>query len=129
MKKRIFITAAITGALAVIMGAFGAHALQGILKPKDLEVWHTGVQYQFYHTAALMGLAGLSRSKTRLVKDAYYLFLIGIIFFSGSLYLLACQEKLGIGWLPLIGPITPLGGLLLIGGWITMGIAATKSRS
>ncbi|HEY8927881.1 MAG TPA: DUF423 domain-containing protein [Mucilaginibacter sp.] len=129
MKKRIFITAAITGALAVIMGAFGAHALQGILKPKDLEVWHTGVQYQFYHTAALLGLSSLSRHKTRLVKDAYYLFLIGIIFFSGSLYLLACQAQLGIGWLPLIGPVTPLGGLLLIGGWITMGIAATKSRS
>ena len=129
MKKRIFITAAVLGALAVIMGAFGAHALQNILKPEELRVWHTGVQYQFYHTAALLGLSGLSRYKTRLVKDAYYLFLTGIILFSGSLYLLACQTQLGIGWLSFIGPLTPLGGVLLIGGWIIMGIAATKSRS
>jgi len=128
MKKKIFITASIFGAIAVIAGAFGAHGLQGKLKPQDLHVWDTAVQYQFYHVFALLGLAGLSRYQTRLIKDCYYLFSVGILLFSGSLYLLAARELIGWEWLNVIGPVTPIGGVLFIGGWITMAVAATKNK-
>src|ERR1700748_783237 len=125
MKKKIFITASIFGAIAVVAGAFGAHGLQEKLKPQDMHVWDTAVQYQFYHVFALLGLAGLSRYQTRFVNDCYCLFSAGIILFSGSLYLLATRELLGWGWInpQVIGPVTPIGGLLFIGGWLTMAIA------
>ena len=128
MKKKILITASIFGALAVIAGAFAAHGLQGKLKPSEMEVWRTAVQYQFYHVFALMALSTLSRYQTRLVNDAYYLFSLGIIFFSGSLYLLAIREFMEWSWVETIGPITPLGGVLFIGGWITMAVAASKNK-
>ncbi len=127
MKKRIIITAAIFGVLAVIAGAFGAHSLKSVLSDADLEIWHTAVQYQFYHVFALLFLATLTRLKTRFIKDCYYLFTSGIVFFSGSLYLLACREWRGWGWVGALGPATPLGGLLFIGGWITLGILAIKN--
>jgi uncharacterized membrane protein YgdD (TMEM256/DUF423 family) len=129
MKRRIFVTASIFGAFGVIAGAFGVHSLQGRLSAPSLQVWNTAVQYQFYHVFALLALSSLSQYKTRLVKDCYYLFTAGIIFFSGSLYLLACQQLLGWDWLNFMGPVTPLGGVLFIGGWITMGIAATKTSN
>jgi len=127
MKKRIIITASVFGALAVIAGAFGAHAMQSILSPKGMEVWHTAVQYQFYHVFALLFLSTLTRIKTRFIKDCYYLFTVGIIFFSGSLYLLACEDLRRWGWVTIVGPITPIGGLLFIGGWITLVINAIKN--
>ena len=128
MKKKIIVTAAAFGALAVIAGAFGAHILEKSLSPKNMQVWNTAVQYQFYHAFAILYLSKLARYKTRLVNDCYYLFTFGIIFFSGSLYLLAYDEILNWGWLPLIGPVTPFGGVLLIAGWITLGIAALKNN-
>jgi uncharacterized membrane protein YgdD (TMEM256/DUF423 family) len=128
MKKRIIITASAFGTLAVIAGAFGAHGLEGSLSLKNMEVWHTAVQYQFYHVFALLYLSKLTRYKTRLINDCYYLFTFGIIFFSGSLYLLSCRELLDWRWLPVIGPVTPFGGLLFIAGWITLGIAALRNN-
>ena len=128
MKKKIIITASIFGLLAVIAGAFGAHGLQGLLSPKDLEVWHTAVQYQFYHVFALLFLSTLTRYKNRVTNDCYYLFTFGIIFFSGSLYLLACRDLFGWSWLQVMGPITPIGGLLFIAGWIILGIAALRNK-
>ncbi|MFA5245757.1 MAG: DUF423 domain-containing protein, partial [Pedobacter sp.] len=65
MNKRIIIIASVFGMLAVILGAFGAHALKALLKPSDLEVWKTAVDYQFYHTLALLFLSAFSRFKTR----------------------------------------------------------------
>lgn len=128
MKKRIIITAAIFGMLAVIAGAFGAHGLQESIAAKDLEVWHTAVQYQFYHVFALLFLSTLTRYKARLVFHCYYLFSLGIILFSGSLYLLACSELIGWPWLQAMGPVTPIGGLLFIAGWVTLAIAVSKIR-
>ncbi|MDB5140048.1 MAG: hypothetical protein JWR12_1964 [Mucilaginibacter sp.] len=129
MKERIIITAAIFGALAVIAGAFGAHSLEGRLSAKNLEVWHTAVQYQFYHVFALLFLSTLTRFKTRLINDCFYLFTGGIILFSGSLYLLSCMDILGWSWIIAAGPVTPLGGILFIGGWITLAVAAFKNKS
>jgi len=129
MSKRIIITASIFGMLAVIAGAFGAHGLKAYLKPDDLEVWHTAVQYQFYHVFALLFLATIARTKNSLITSTYYLFTLGIVFFSGSLYLLACREVLGYDWLYYFGPITPIGGLLFIIGWITLAMAAYKTKA
>ena len=128
MKKKIFITASVLGGLAVIAGAFAAHGLQGRLSAKNMQVWNTAVQYQFYHVFALLALASLDRYKTTLINNCYYLFTFGIVFFSGSLYLLASRDLLGWGWLHVIGPVTPLGGVFFIGGWITMGLVATKIK-
>jgi uncharacterized membrane protein YgdD (TMEM256/DUF423 family) len=126
MKKRIIFTACIFGALAVIAGAFGAHGLEGKLSAKNMEVWHTAVQYQFYHTFALLFLSTLTRHKTRLIGQCYYLFMFGIILFSGSLYLLAFSDLTDWSWLPVLGPVTPIGGAMLIAGWILLGVAVMK---
>ncbi len=128
MKRKIIITAAIFGALAVIAGAFGAHGLQGLLSAKYLDVWHTAVQYQFYHVFALLFLSIIVTANDNLINACYYLFTWGIIFFSGSLYLLSCSELLGWDWLIFMGPVTPLGGLLFIAGWVVLGIAAYKNK-
>src|ERR1700743_2593685 len=114
MNRQIIITASLLGMLAVITGAFGAHGLKGLLTAQQLEVWHTAVQYQFYHVFALLFLSTFNRFRNRLVNVTYYLFTLGIVFFSGSLYLLACRDLLGWGWINIMGPITPLGGLLFI---------------
>ncbi|MDR3696025.1 DUF423 domain-containing protein [Mucilaginibacter sp.] len=128
MKRRIIITAAIFGMLAVIAGAFGAHGLEGKLSAKNMAVWHTAVQYQFYHTFALIFLSTLTRFKIKLVAHCYILFSLGIVLFSGSLYMLSCAGLIGWSWLPILGPITPLGGLLFIAGWVCLGVAALKIK-
>ena len=81
MNKQIILTASLFGVLAVIAGAFGAHALAGSLNPKQLDVWHTAVQYQFYHVFALLFLSSLTRFKNNMVLTTYYLFTFGIILF------------------------------------------------
>jgi len=128
MNKQIIITASAFGALAVICGAFGAHALKASIEPRQLEVWHTAVQYQFYHVFALLFLSTFSRFKNKLISATYYLFTFGIILFSGSLYLLACRDLLKMPGLAALGPITPIGGLLFIIGWITLALAAFRNK-
>ena len=128
MNKQIIITASVFGMLAVITGAFGAHGLKGRLSAADLEVWHTAVQYNFYHVFALLFLSTFARFKNSQITLAYYFFSFGILFFSGSLYLLSCRNLLGWNWLIALGPITPLGGLLFILGWLMLAIAAFRNK-
>lgn len=109
------ITSGILGMIGVLLGAFGAHALKTSLSSSLLEVYDTGVAYHFYHTFGI-ALIGLSiqlhpQGETKWLRWAYYSMGLGVLFFSGSLYALAVT---GIKW---FGPITPLGGLLLILGW------------
>lgn len=116
--KAKLITTGVVGASAVIFGAFGAHALKEIISEQSLEVYKTGVQYHFYHVVLLAILSLNSKAfDAKLLNRAFVLFLLGILLFSGSLYLLAVQYILGINikWL---GPITPIGGLCFIIGWI-----------
>jgi uncharacterized membrane protein YgdD (TMEM256/DUF423 family) len=106
--------------LGVVIGAFAAHGLKPLLSLKEINNFETGVKYQFYHAFALiiLGILGaIIPLKERLFKVAGFLFFIGIILFSGSLYLLSTQSLFNIS-IPLLGPITPLGGSLLIFGWV-----------
>lgn len=127
MNKRIIITAALLGLIAVIFGAFGAHTLKTWLSTEQLEIWNKGVTYQFYHTFAILYLSTFARYKNKLINISYFCFLVGIILFSGSLYLLATTSLTGI--LPAqIGFITPVGGLFFILGWIMLFLAAVKDK-
>lgn len=128
MNRTIIVTAAVLGAVAVIAGAFGAHALKEVLSPKQLQIWGTAVQYHFYHVFALLFLSTLARNESKLIFASYWLFLLGIVFFSGSLYLLSFSGVLHWNWLHVLGPITPVGGLLFIAGWITLALAAIRNR-
>ena len=122
---RLFLTAAaISGALAVLLGAFGAHLLKQVISPDMLEVYKTGIQYQFYHTFALLGVGILMHFKpTRTLKWSGYLFIAGITIFSGFLYLLAITGTKALGM------IVPIGGLMLVAGWIGMLVHILKIRS
>lgn len=128
MSRRILLTAALLGAVAVMFGAFGAHGLKKVVDEGSLEIWAKGVEYQFYHVFALLFLSQLKTEQIRLVNLAYWFFTFGIIFFSGSLYLLAVRSVFNIGLVDYIGPVTPVGGLLFILGWLSLFLAAVKGK-
>lgn len=123
MQKLFLIISSISGITAVGLGAFGAHALKSKLEASGyLETYQTAVQYQFYHTLALMGIAILSyRFESSWLVSAGYSMSIGILIFSGSLYLLCFT---GMKWL---GAITPIGGLAFIIGWFCILMTTIKS--
>lgn len=129
MNKKLIIIGAFTSMLAVIIGAFGAHGLKAILSTPQLNTFEIGVRYQFYHSFAIL-VAGLLyfHFPSKNIITAGWFFLVGILLFSGSLYLLACREVLGIeGW-SFLGPLTPIGGIFFILGWgmIIVGVGTTK---
>ena len=126
MNQRMLITASLFGAIAVAVGAFGAHGLKNLISADALTIWAKGVEYQFYHTFALLFLSQMKPS--RYTSFAYWFFSIGILFFSGSLYLLATRSITNISFLNFVGPITPIGGLLLILGWVMLLISAIKTK-
>lgn len=119
MNKRIVLIGVVFIVLAIILGAFGAHALKQVLTAEKLTSFETGVRYQMYHGLALL-IIGLSANKFNFdLKWFIRLLVSGIVLFSGSIYLLSFQEILGIK-LGFLGPITPIGGVLLIAGWILL---------
>lgn len=129
MPKNILLTAALLGALTVILGAFGAHGLKSKITPEQLQVFETGVKYMFYHTLAIL-FAGLLFDKfpsTTLFLFSAYAFLAGIVLFSGSLFLLANKDWLGIATWRWLGPVTPIGGLSFIAGWLMLAAGIWKS--
>ena len=104
--------------LGVILGAFGAHALKEQLTPDRLASFETGVRYQMYHALALLVVALLFQYlDERILKIVGWLFAVGVLLFSGSIYLLACRDMIGLTTYKWLGPITPIGGTLLIIGW------------
>lgn len=111
--------AAASGFFAVGLGAFAAHGLRDRLTPEMLSVFHTGVQYQMYHSLALIGVVILAKvlGVNVWLQASGWLFLAGILLFSGSLYVLA------LGGPRILGPITPLGGLFFLLGWLSLLIA------
>ena len=128
MNKRIILTAAILGILGVCLGAFGAHALRVRVSPEALGLWKTGVEYHFYHTLALLFLGSMNTLNSRYVRISSYCMLAGVMLFSGSLYLLALREVFQAGYGSILGPVTPLGGLLFITGWFFLILAALKNK-
>ena len=130
MHRTYLIIAAVSGALAVAIGAFGAHGLKASVTPDVLEIYETGVRYQFYHTFALLATGILYRRMPgKLMEWAGILFISGIVLFCGSLYILTLLEATENVGLKSIGAITPLGGLCLIGGWICLFIQAMKPNT
>ena len=128
MNKRIILTASFFGAIAVLLGAFGAHGLKNSIDASSLAIWQKGVEYQFYHTFALLYLSSFARYRNKLINIAYFCLTFGIVLFSGSLYLLATRNILNLGFAEFIGPITPIGGLLFVLGWIMLFFAAFKDK-
>lgn len=123
MERLFFALAAILGGLAVALGAFGAHALEGRVEARLLEVFETGVRYQFYHALALIAVVvAISHwPNSNLPIIAGWLFVAGIVIFSGSLYLMTFT---GIRWL---GAITPIGGVAFIAGWLCLVFTALRA--
>ncbi|HET7315267.1 DUF423 domain-containing protein [Salinisphaera sp.] len=123
MIRLTLVIAALYGGLAVCLGAFGAHALSSRLPEKMQAVWHTAEQYQFYHALALLALGVLMRTGTTgaAMTTAAWCFIVGTLIFSGSLYVLA-----GSG-VKILGAITPIGGVLLIAGWIALLIGVGRA--
>lgn len=114
--------ASVVGMVAVIAGAFGAHALEKRLAPEDLQIFETGARYQMYHALAMVASAWMcTRFPSRLARGSAIAFLIGIIIFSGSLYALTLLD---VRWL---GAITPIGGVSLMIGWLLLAIAAARA--
>ncbi|WP_316796950.1 DUF423 domain-containing protein [Pedobacter agri] len=128
MNKRIILTASFFGVVAVLLGAFGAHGLKAVIDKPSLEIWQKGVEYQFYHTFALLYLSTFARYRNKLINIAYFCFTFGIVLFSGSLYLLATKSILKLDFINVIGPLTPIGGLLFVLGWIMLFFAAFKDK-
>ena len=122
MKDRTLFWAALIMLSGVALGAFGAHGLKGRIGPDALDQWNKGVHYQFVHGLALLGLSALAgRLQERPLRLARALFLAGVVAFSGSLYLLSTRTLLGTdGLTPLLGPLTPIGGVSFMAGWIVV---------
>jgi uncharacterized membrane protein YgdD (TMEM256/DUF423 family) len=116
MDKKILLTAAILGITAIILGAFGAHALKKVLTETQLQSFEVGVRYQMYHALFLLviGTFTFLNEKERLI--IFWLTIFGVLFFSGSIYLLATNGITNLKT-KFLGPITPIGGLLLISAW------------
>ena len=127
MNKKITATAAFLGMVAIILGAFGAHALKKVLTPEQLISFETGVRYQMYQAFFLFFLASQNDILEKTKKTIFTLITLGTLFFSGSIYLLSTTGITGIHFKP-IGFITPIGGVLLILAWGMLGYSILKSR-
>lgn len=127
MDRKILSTAALLGVIAIILGAFGAHGLKKIVEPESITTFETGVRYQMYNALFLLfvGATPLVAQKTK--KLIFVLVLIGVLFFSGSIYFLACNSLFSFDFKK-IGIITPIGGLLLILGWTVLFLNLIKRK-
>lgn len=127
MHKGYLRTAAFLGALSVALGAFGAHGLKKLIDEHALSVYETAVRYQFYHVFALALIGFLYKEfRNKLIEWAGFLFILGTIFFSGSLYAFTFKAAMNLDGMNWLGPITPIGGLIFIAGWICLLIGIKK---
>jgi uncharacterized membrane protein YgdD (TMEM256/DUF423 family) len=123
MHRKILVLGLIFAALSVLLGAFGAHALKSMVSGEKLQIFETGVRYQFMHAMALITLAIYCNQRNLSVKEqkrialAAHFFIAGTLLFSGSLYILTLIATTDHPLIPFIGPITPLGGLNFMLGW------------
>ncbi|MEZ4755821.1 MAG: DUF423 domain-containing protein [Flavobacteriales bacterium] len=128
MHVHLIRTGAVMLLLAVVAGAFGAHGLRPRLTPEALDQWRTAVEYQFYHGLGLLLVAALSAYlPAHRSRWVHVLFTLGVLIFSGSIYLLSTRDLTGLhGAGQVLGPITPIGGLMLMAGWGVLLISVGK---
>lgn len=127
MTRTILITAAVFGIIAIALGAFGAHGLKQLISVDAQQTFETGVRYQMYHALMLLFVGTTTLIKEKSKSIIYYLVVIGVVFFSGSIYGLATMDVTNIDFKS-IGFITPIGGLLLIISWVLMLINFLKVK-
>lgn len=126
MKQIVLIIGAIYGFLSIVLGAFGAHAFKKILSAEKLVSFETGVRYMMYNALALLAIGALLDFSNGLEKNAARGIILGTFLFSVSIYFLAFSEKLQLPT-KILGPITPIGGAIMIIGWFLLIIAFVKS--
>jgi uncharacterized membrane protein YgdD (TMEM256/DUF423 family) len=127
MNKIILFTACVLGMLSVILGAYAAHGLEKIIDTESVETFKTGVQYQMYHALFLLLLGVIDKVSIKTKKLVFVLVIIGLLFFSGSIYGLSTNELSSFDF-KAIGFITPIGGLLLISAWLILGISILRNK-
>lgn len=128
MNKKIIIVASIFGALAIVLGAFAAHGLKKVLLDTELTTFEVGVRYQFYQALFLLFIANLTLVSDVIKKYIWILSTLGVFLFSGSIYLLATQSISHIDF-KFLGPVTPIGGLLMIIAWILLLVGVIKGNN
>ncbi|MTH15090.1 DUF423 domain-containing protein [Flavobacterium sp. LC2016-01] len=128
MKRRIVLTGAFIGMLAIILGAFGAHLLKKYLSVEELNTFEVGVRYQMYHAFFLFFISTRKDISEKTLKTIYNLVVGGVLLFSGSIYLLATKNFTLFDF-KFIGFATPLGGLLLIVAWLTLFVTILRQKS
>ncbi len=122
------------GAIGVTLGALGAHTLKnkistGLITPEQVNGFDSGVKYHMYHLLAMLAIVILNQTYThKYLKWAFNFFVWGIVCFSGSLYLLCTRNLFNADWLKVLGPITPIGGVLFIAGWVFLGLSIVKKN-
>lgn len=127
MNKTILITGTLLGIISIILGAFGAHGLKQLITAEAIQTFETGVRYQMYHAILLLFVGSTTLINQKTKKIVYYLVIIGILFFSVSIYGLATNSLTSFNF-KIIGFITPIGGLLLILAWIFLLIHFIKIK-
>ncbi len=127
MDKKIVITTAILGALTIGIGAFGAHGLKQLVSEEALATFETGVRYQLFHVVALLVLGMTTGISQATKKWVFRFFVLGMLLFSGSIYALSLAEVLPFS-VKFLGPVTPIGGLLFMLGWLRIGYGVLKLK-
>ena len=127
MNKKLLITGAILGILSIVLGAFAAHGLAKLIDADAIKTFETGVRYQIYHAFFLLILGGTSFVSLKTKKTIFYLVIVGVLFFSGSIYGLATNSLSGFDF-KTIALLTPIGGLLLIVSWSVMLIDIIRNK-
>lgn len=127
MNKKLITTASILGAIAIVLGAFGAHALKKVLAPEQLVTFETGVRYQMYHALFLLFVGTIGSLSDKAKKSILVLVQLGVLLFSGSIYLLATNDLTAFDF-KVIGFLTPIGGVFLIAAWIVLLVQTLKKK-
>lgn len=128
MDKKSVATGIVFITIAIILGAFGAHGLKGLISAEKIASFEVGARYQMYHGLAFLAIGLQASTFSFQLKWIYFFLFVGTILFSVSIYFLAIQEVLGVS-LPFLGPVTPLGGGLLIAGWIIFLVQILRSNN
>jgi len=128
MSIKLIRIAIVFGLVAIILGAFGAHALKAVLTEQQLISFETGVRYQIYQALFLLFIGSTNLLTDKIKKIVSVFLILGVLFFSGSIYLLSTQDLTGVNF-KFLGPITPIGGFLIMISWLIVAVKLTKQKT